>query len=132
MSDLDPVYQELAQRAVIPEIAPPGTVLVKVDSPGRLYEAKLLSEIAGGDEVYEAERFVLNETDIANKYVSLTNIPLNTSEISFYIQSAPHQAYGEDFKQDDVYNKRITWELLGLDGLLETGDIVTITYTREI
>jgi hypothetical protein len=47
MSDLDPVYQELAQRAVIPEIAPAGSILVKVDSPGRLYEAKDAGEVAG-------------------------------------------------------------------------------------
>jgi len=38
--DLNPVYKEVAQRAVIPEIADTGTILVKVDSAGRLYEAK--------------------------------------------------------------------------------------------
>jgi len=133
MADLDPVYQELAQRAVIPDIADPETILVKVDSPGRLYEPRALSDIAGGgSEVFEAETFTLTDTDIANKYVTLSSTPLDTSEIEFNIRNAPYQYYGNDFKQDEMYQKRITWELLNLDGVLQVGDKITISYMRGI
>lgn len=84
----------------------------------------------GGGELFEAEVFTLDATDITNKYVQLTYVPADNSEISLLIGSAPVQEYGTDFKQDDTFSKRITWELLGLDGILEIGDIITINYTR--
>jgi len=138
MSDanFDPVYKELAQRAVIREIAQTGTLLVKADSLGRLYEEKTVAEVLGsgvsGGKVYESETFVLTETDISNKYVQLGDIPADATEIELNIQNAPAQYYGEDFKQDETYKKRITWENMALDGDIILGDKITINYTKEL
>lgn len=41
----DIVQQELAVRAAVMDIAPVGSLLIKADSPGRLYEAKMPDDV---------------------------------------------------------------------------------------
>lgn len=131
MTDFDQIYNELAQRAIIPEIADESTILVKLSSPGRLYEARTIQDfIPGATETYQSETFTLTETDIANKFITVAYEPLDSAEIGFEIQNAPSQYYGEDYKQDTSFSKRITWEGLALDGVIQAGDKVTVTYIR--
>ena len=84
-----------------------------------------------GGEYFESESFVLTDTDIANMYVQLSQTPADSGEIELHIRSAPVQEYGTDYKQDETFLKRITWETLGLEGTLQTGDEIRITYTRS-
>lgn len=84
-----------------------------------------------GGELVEAELFVLNDTDISNKFVVLAHIPVYGYEINCKVKGAPSQHYGDDYKQDGTFLKRITWEGLGLSEILETGDKLTIIYTRN-
>lgn len=83
-----------------------------------------------GGELFEAEVFILDATDISNMYVQLSQIPTTNTEIEFLIGSAPIQEYGTDFKQDATFLKRITWEGLNLEASLQVDDEIKITYTR--
>lgn len=131
MADLDPVYKELAVRSAVYEVGEPGQILVKVDSKGRLYENRNISDVIGSSYVVEAESFTLTDTDISNMYVSLAYEPLSGFEISLEIQHAPVQYRGYDFDQDEDFAKRITWEGYDLQDTLQAGDRLIITYRRE-
>jgi len=123
--------------------APSGTeYLDKGEDPHTRY--KKVQDLAGGTwnevtsdgsvisgEYFESETFTLTETDITNMYVQLSQIPATSAEIEFHIRSAPAQEYGTDFKQDETFLRRITWETLGLEGSLQAGDEIRITYTRS-
>ncbi len=85
---------------------------------------------AGTGEIVEAEVFILDATDISNRYLALTYEPATQDEISFNVKNAPTQHYGDDYKQDDTFLKRITWELMDLESSLVIGDKITVTYTR--
>ncbi len=52
--DLDSLYKELAHRAIIHEIAEPGTLLIKKKSPGRLYESISANQLMSAPVVEEA------------------------------------------------------------------------------
>jgi len=82
----------------------------------------------GGGEYVETEIFTLTATDIANASVQVANTP---TDIQLWIRNAPVQEAGSDYKQDDTFLETITWEGFALDGLLQEGDIITITYTRD-
>lgn len=84
----------------------------------------------GGGDIFESETFILTSTDIANGYVQLVYQPVTADEVIFSIKNAPAQHYGDDFKQDPIFLKRISWEGMELEGLLQVGDKITITYTR--
>ncbi len=99
------------------------------DIPGGLW----VEDGSGGSggEYVEAEIFVLDAADISNRYVSLIYQPLTSDEINFSVKNAPSQFYGDDFRQDATFLKRITWETLELESILVIGDKITISYTRN-
>ena len=82
-------------------------------------------------EAYETDLYILTPQDITNRFVTLSYEPHDLDEIIFDIKHAPNQYYGDDFKQDDTFKKRITWEGLGLDGVLQENDKILISYTRS-
>lgn len=84
---------------------------------------------ASGDSV-KIESFTLTDTDIANMFVVLEQTPTDIGRIDLQIAHAPTQVYGVDFKQDALFLRRITWEGLGLDGALEAGDKIKISYSK--
>jgi len=84
------------------------------------------------DELYETDLFILDSNNIINKYITLSYEPQDPDEIIFDIKNAPTQYYGDDFKQDETFRKRITWEGLGLDGVLQENDKIIISYTRSL
>lgn len=71
------------------------------------------------------ETFVLSNTDISNKYITLsvsTSVPADTVLL---IKSAPSQYYGDDFV---VSGSQLSWSGLGLDGILSSGDELTVIF----
>jgi len=134
MAELDPVYEELAQRVAITTVAEEGTLLVKTSSPGRQYESKSLASLGiGGDSIIiqESEKFTLTATDASSMYVTLMYVPDDIDIIEFSIRHAPLQEYGVDYRQNSMFPKRIEWVGLGLDGMLNEADVITIFYTRS-
>ena len=98
------------------------------DTPGGLWE--LVSGESVANIIFEAESFELTPLQISNMYVQLTYQPLVPEDVEMTIKNAPVQYYGDDYKQDVTFLKRITWEGLELESSLSVGDKITITYTR--
>jgi hypothetical protein len=78
------------------------------------------------------DTFTLSATNITNKYVTLTGTPKTAADVTLSIKNAPGQFYGEDFEIDAVNTNRLSWAGMGLDGLLESGDKLTIVYTVAV
>jgi hypothetical protein len=78
---------------------------------------------------FKVDKFTLSATDITNKYVILQEVPNSTSDISLDIVGGVMQSYGDDFELlSDDGGKRLSWNGLGLDGVLEEGEQLVITY----
>lgn len=73
------------------------------------------------------ELFTLNGTDITNGYVTLSETPGVASETTLMVKDAPNMFYGDDFS---VSSNQLTWTGLGLDGILASGDKITVIYNR--
>jgi len=78
----------------------------------------------------EVETFTLDATDISNMYVTITYAPDPAEDTKLEIKNACGQHYGDDYKQNSLFLKRIEWESMDLEGVLIAGDKLTITYTR--
>lgn len=75
------------------------------------------------------ESFTLTATDITNKYVVLTNAPKVAAATQMSPAGAPLQVYGTDFEVTaDDGGKRLSWSVLGLDGILEAGEVIQVWY----
>lgn len=78
------------------------------------------------------EIITLDATDITNKYNDdLTQIPSVASAVEICPVNGIPQEYGVDYTiiTDGGDIKRINWSALALDGLLESGDKLLVTYT---
>lgn len=80
--------------------------------------------------LHVAEHYTLSNGDIAAKYVTTTYIPL-ASSVRLVISGAPSQIIGVGYTVD-LNIQRVTWDGLTLDGLLRTGDKLTVEYVRGI
>ena len=77
----------------------------------------------------DVERFTLDATDITNKYVTLSSVPEVAADTVLKVKGAPNQQYTDDFQMDITNTDRLTWNSLGLDGLLRIGDKLTVIYS---
>jgi len=75
------------------------------------------------------EAFTLTSTDITNKYVVLANAPKVATAVQMSPAGAPLQVNGTDFEvTTDDGGKRLSWNALGLDGVLEAGEVIQVWY----
>jgi hypothetical protein len=74
------------------------------------------------------ETFTLAAGDITNKYVTLANAPAAAGRVILLIKGAPAQFYGDDYAMDGTVVTRVTWNGLALDGVLASGDKLTVEY----
>lgn len=104
---------------------------------GDLYywDATLLSWViisSGGGPVagyYPEPVITLTGTDIANKYIILSQAPTSKPLTRLTVVGGPSQEYGIDFEVTAADGgKRLRWESLGLEGVLAIGDKLIITY----
>jgi hypothetical protein len=79
------------------------------------------------DQNYVVETITLNSTDITNKYVTLATAPITASKTRLTVLGGPEQAYTTDFT---VSTNQLSWSGLFLDGVLEAGDKLIITYSK--
>lgn len=74
------------------------------------------------------ETFTLDATDIANKFV-LVSADITTDESTqMNVSSLPTLFYGTEFEVDAVNKKKVKWDSLSLDGVLQDGDQLEIIY----
>lgn len=83
------------------------------------------SSAPAGTTVY-IETFTLNGTDITNKYVTLANAPTAPTSTVLLVKDAPGMFYGDDYQI--TASVRLNWSGLGLDGILASGDKLTVLY----
>lgn len=72
------------------------------------------------------ETIKLTETDINNKYISLSYVPVNNP--TFTIFGGSDQRISVDYR---VSANRVIWDGMDLDGILSLGDVVMISYTYQ-
>lgn len=78
-----------------------------------------------GDNTYYTEQKTLTPTDITNQFIILTSAPTDPGETDATVIGGPLQDYGVDFV---VIGNKLTWAGLGLDSLVDVGDIISVTY----
>jgi len=110
---------------VIPNDNP---LIQKTNVQGFLDEVEdILSAGGSGGTGYKVEEFLLNGTDISNKFVTLSIQPCNTN-ITVSVRNGPAQGYGQDFTISGI---NITWAGRGLEGVIEAGDELIIGYEHN-
>jgi len=80
-------------------------------------------------EVDVVEEFTLTSTDITNKKVTLTYTPVNGNFVRLDVIGGGAQDNGVDFSVNAT-TKELSWSGLGLDGILEAGDVLRVTYNK--
>jgi len=76
------------------------------------------------------EQRTLSSTDISNKYILLSKPTLDKQETLVTVLDGGDQTYGTDYVVTDAVPSgfNLSWNGLGLDGVLTAGDIIQITY----
>ena len=87
-----------------------------------------LGTLGAGSNARRVETFTLAAGDITNKYVTLANTPASAGRVVLHVKGAPTQHYGDDFQMNGGTPTRCEWTSLGLDGVLQSGDKLTIVY----
>lgn len=83
-----------------------------------------LDGVSVGDKLYKPEGLIsLTPTDITNKQITLSSTPVNASKTRLSIVGGVDQKYGSDFT---VTGNTLSWNGLGLETILETGDTLII------
>lgn len=77
---------------------------------------------------FVTESFVLTGTDISNKYILLSSDPISEDSVDLKVQGAGEQVKDIDWEVDGFDANKISWSTLGLDGILESGDVLSIQY----
>jgi hypothetical protein len=78
---------------------------------------------------YKIEKKTLTLIDIANKYVVLEVLPRDAARVTMSIVSGPEQNNGIDFQMTAGNGgKRLSWDTLGLDGQLDSSDVIIVRY----
>jgi len=99
------------------------------DVANKLYVDESIAALA----TRKVETFELDATDITNKYIDLESNPRFVTAVGVYIRHAPNQLYGVDYviTSDGTDDKRLSWDGLALEGVLEAGDQLTAVYDLE-
>lgn len=80
-------------------------------------------------EIEVVEEFTLSAQNIIDKKVTLTYTPVNGNYVKLDVVSGCAQDNGADFSVN-VATKEVSWSGLGLDTLLEAGDVLRISYSK--
>lgn len=98
-----------------------------IESAVTITELNGLAGVSGpvAEQLYHVERFTLTPLDISNKYVTLALAPVTPSNTNLYIGGGLYQDYGVDFT---VSGTQLSWNGLGLDGILHAGDKLLVQY----
>lgn len=81
----------------------------------------------------KTEVLTLDSTDITNKYKDLTiasDVKGATNTCSLTVVGGPLQIYGTDYAivTDGSLSRRVSWDGRGLDGVLESGDKLIVSF----
>lgn len=103
---------------------------VEINMPGATADPTTGEIVLPTGGTGQVETVTLGASEIANKYLILSSAPSTKENTKFDVSGLPPQIYGVDFEvTTDDGGKRVSWNGLGLDGLLISGDTVKITYS---
>ena len=90
----------------------------------------LESTEAGIDALEErqVDQFTLASGDITAKSIQLSAEPTSPAKTVLVVKSGVAQQYADDFEIAAGSPSTLSWDGLGLDGVLETGDKITVVY----
>jgi len=77
--------------------------------------------------VREVDLFTLNSIQASNKNVTLSFTPSPANSTTLSVENAGGMTYGGDFS---VSGNTLSWSGLGLDGILSSGDNLTVVYSK--
>lgn len=80
---------------------------------------------SGGTTQYNVNKFTLSGTDITNKYVTLSGTPTTVTKTVVSVIGGDSQDYSIDFT---VSGTQLSWNGLGLDGVLIAGDKLIVQF----
>lgn len=81
--------------------------------------------LTGGSATEYFAQVTLSAGQVTAKAVALSAVPAIPERVSFTVQGAPEQFYGDDFT---INGSELSWGGLALDGILEAGDKVKIRF----
>ncbi len=85
------------------------------------------SQVTGAPAgTYQVDTFTLSGTDITNKFVTLSHTPATAAKVILLVENAPNMFFGVDFT---VTGTQLGWSGLALDGILSSGDNLTVPYS---
>ena len=87
-----------------------------------VYTGKTLESSLNNQDV---EIIILNNTDINNKYITLSRTPLDATDVLVFVDGGPKGEYDVDYT---VSSNVITWSGLAWENLLEENDKLSILY----
>lgn len=117
----DQTTVDISQNTIVTE-----SVVVGGDGGTELTKTILDDLIAGGASTSQVvDTFTLSGTDITNKFVTLSETPSLPGHTILLIDGSPSTFYGTDFT---VSGTQLSWSGLSLDGILSSGDNLTVTY----
>lgn len=87
-----------------------------------IFDFKGNSSVSGN---IKTDNIQLNAAQVANKQVTLSQTPIEATQVLLDIPSGVTQVYGPDFS---VSGNILTWNGLGLETILEINDRLRIVY----
>lgn len=81
------------------------------------------------DRFLNTDKVTLVAGDITNKYIVLSEAPADKPQTQLTVIGGPEQEYSVDFEvTTDNADRRLSWNGLGLDGILIAGDRIIVNY----
>lgn len=112
--------------AADPGIAVNGDIYYNTtDNKFRKYENGSWSDWGSGGSAVNIDKFTLDGTDISNKFITLSGTPTTAGNTILIIIGGIVQDYSVDFT---ISGAVLSWNGLGLDGILEIGDKLIIQF----
>jgi len=84
----------------------------------------------GGGTSYKIFVKTIDATDMANKWFTLPSAPITETDNIMSIRNAPSMTYGLDYAVN-IAGPTVMWNGLGIDGIIDVGDVVTIMYKES-
>ena len=95
------------------------------DEPSSSMWIQLTSGGGGTTNYFPEIVKMVNAGEILAKSITLAQAPTEVEKTRLFIKGGPIQVYGDDFT---VFGTTLTWNGLGLDGLIEENDKIFVTY----
>lgn len=85
-----------------------------------------LAEFVGYSDMTKVDVITIQQEHLDNKKITLTKPPVSWEKIRVAPEGGPNQIFYKDFIiQND---SDLVWDGLGLDGLLDIGDVLVVEY----